>query len=101
MVELIVLEGSPVKTCKVVQVVGCVLERETLFSVSRVMSTELRMLVVGLISKDKRMEVEVGRRDIYSSSCNFLIQLVVLVNNHKTAQPSSFTTTMYLMNEGH
>ena len=36
---------------------------------------------------------------IYSSSCDFLIQLVLLVSKHKTAQPSSCTTTRHLMNE--
>jgi len=36
---------------------------------------------------------------IYSSSCDFLVQLVLLVNKHKTAQASSCTTTRHLMNE--
>ena len=36
---------------------------------------------------------------IYLSSCNILVQLVLLVNEHKTAQPSSCTTTRHLMNE--
>ena len=36
---------------------------------------------------------------IYSSSCDFLDQLVLLVNEHKTAQPSSCRTTSPLMNE--
>ena len=36
---------------------------------------------------------------IYSSSCDFLVQLVLLVNEHKTAQPSSCRTTRHLMNE--
>jgi len=36
---------------------------------------------------------------IYSSSCDFLVQLVLLANEHKTAQPSSCTTTRHLTNE--
>jgi hypothetical protein len=36
---------------------------------------------------------------IYLSSCDCLVQLVLLVNEHKTAQPSSCRTTMHLMNE--
>jgi len=36
---------------------------------------------------------------IYSSSCDFLVQLVLLVNEYKTAQPSSCRTTRHLMNE--
>jgi len=36
---------------------------------------------------------------IYSSFCDFLVQLVLLVNEHKTAQPSSCRTTRHLMNE--
>ena len=35
---------------------------------------------------------------IYSSSCDFLVELVLLVNKHNTAQPSSCTTTRHLMN---
>jgi len=43
----------------------------------------------------------VGRkkRYIYSSCCDFLIRLVLLVSEHKTAQPSSCTTTGHLMTE--
>jgi len=36
---------------------------------------------------------------IYLSSCDFLVQLVLLVNQHKPAQHSSCTTTRHLMNE--
>jgi len=36
---------------------------------------------------------------IYSSYCNFLGQLVLLVIEHKTAQSSSCITTRYLMNK--
>jgi hypothetical protein len=36
---------------------------------------------------------------IYLSSCDFLVQLVLLVNKHKTAQPSSCRTTRHLMNK--
>ena len=36
---------------------------------------------------------------IYSSSCDVLVQLRLLVNEHKTAQPSSCTTTRHLMTE--
>jgi hypothetical protein len=36
---------------------------------------------------------------IYSSFCDFLVQIVLLVNKHKTAQPSSGSTTRLLMNE--
>jgi hypothetical protein len=36
---------------------------------------------------------------IDSSSCDFLVQLVLLVNKHKTAQPSSGSTTRLLMND--
>jgi hypothetical protein len=36
---------------------------------------------------------------IYSSSCDFLIQLVLLVYEHKMAQLSSCRTTRHLMNE--
>ena len=38
-------------------------------------------------------------RYIYSSSCNFWDQLVLLVNEDKTAQPSSCRTTRHHMNE--
>jgi len=38
---------------------------------------------------------------IYSSFCDFLVHLVLLVNEHKTAQPSSCRTTSHLMNEEH
>jgi len=43
----------------------------------------------------------VGRKKgyLYSSSCNFLVQLVLLVNEHKTAQLSSSTTARHLMTE--
>jgi hypothetical protein len=36
---------------------------------------------------------------IYSSSSNFLVQLVVLVNQHKLAQPLSCRTTRHPMSE--
>ena len=36
---------------------------------------------------------------IYSSSCNLLAPLGLLVNKQKTAQPSSCTTRRHLMNE--
>jgi len=36
---------------------------------------------------------------IYSSFCNFLVQLVLLINKHKMAQPLYCTTTRRLMNE--
>jgi len=36
---------------------------------------------------------------IYSSSCDFLVQLVLLVNEHKTAHPSSYRTNRHLTNE--
>jgi len=36
---------------------------------------------------------------IYSISCDFLVQLVLLVNEYNMAQPSSCTTTRHLMNE--
>jgi hypothetical protein len=36
---------------------------------------------------------------IYWSSCNFLVQLILLVNKHKTAKRSSCRTTRHLMNE--
>jgi hypothetical protein len=38
-------------------------------------------------------------RYIYSSSHEFLVQLVLLVNEPKMAQPSSCSTTRHLMNE--
>jgi hypothetical protein len=38
-------------------------------------------------------------RYIYSSSCDVLVQLVLLVNEHKTAQLSSCRTTRHLMKE--
>jgi len=43
----------------------------------------------------------VGRKKgyIYSSSCDFLNQLVLLVNEQKIAQPLSCTTTRHLMTE--
>ena len=48
----------------------------------------------------KQNEAEGGKmRYIYSSSCDFLIQLVLLVNEHTPAQPSSCRTTRHLMNE--
>jgi hypothetical protein len=36
---------------------------------------------------------------IYSSSCDFLVELVLLVNGPKTAQPSSCRATRHLMNK--
>jgi hypothetical protein len=36
---------------------------------------------------------------IYPSSCDFLVQLVLLVNQHETAQPSSCRTTRHCMDE--
>jgi hypothetical protein len=39
-------------------------------------------------------------RYIYLSSCDVFVQHVLLDNEHKTAQPSSCTTTRHLMNEG-
>jgi len=36
---------------------------------------------------------------ISSSSFDFLVQLVLMVKEHKTAQPSSCRTTRHLMNE--
>jgi hypothetical protein len=36
---------------------------------------------------------------IYPSCCDFLVQLVLLVNEQKTAQPSSCRTTRHLINE--
>jgi hypothetical protein len=36
---------------------------------------------------------------IYSSFRNFLVQSVLLVNEHNTAQRSSYTTNRHLMNE--
>jgi hypothetical protein len=48
----------------------------------------------------KQNGVEGGKMGyIYSSSCNFLLPLVLLVKEHKTAQRSSCTTTRHLMNE--
>ena len=42
---------------------------------------------------------EGGRKGyIYSSSCDFLVQLVFLVNEYKTAQPSACTTTKHPIN---
>jgi hypothetical protein len=38
---------------------------------------------------------------IYSSSCDFLVQLVLLVTEYRTAQSLSYTTTRHLMNEEH
>jgi len=38
---------------------------------------------------------------IYSISCDFLVELVLLVNQHKAAQHSSCTTNRHLMNEQH
>jgi hypothetical protein len=37
--------------------------------------------------------------DLYSSSCEFFVQHVLLVNKLITAQPSSCATTRNLMNE--
>jgi hypothetical protein len=36
---------------------------------------------------------------IYSSSSNFLVELVLLVNDHNTARNCSSRTTRHLMNE--
>jgi len=36
---------------------------------------------------------------IYLSSCDFLVQLVLLVEEYKPGQPSSYTTTRHLMTE--
>jgi hypothetical protein len=37
---------------------------------------------------------------IYLGSCNVLVQLVLLVNEHNTTRPSCCTTTRHLMNKG-
>ena len=36
---------------------------------------------------------------VYCISCDFLVQLVWFVKEHKTGQPSSCTTTRHLMTE--
>jgi hypothetical protein len=36
---------------------------------------------------------------IYSSSCDMLVHFILLVKEHKTAQPSSYRTTRHHMNE--
>jgi hypothetical protein len=48
--------------------------------------------------KEKRGQ---GRKKgyIYSRFCDFLVQLVLLIKEPKTAQPSSSTTPRHLMNE--
>jgi hypothetical protein len=58
------------------------------------------LLAVCLIWEEKRIEVLAGRRDIYTRvPAIWFISCIVLVNEHKTAQPSSCTTTTHLMNE--
>ena len=55
----------------------------------------------GELNMGRKENVGVGRKKgyIYSSTCNFLVQLVLLVNKHKMAQHSSCTTTRHLMTE--
>jgi len=66
MIQLNVEEGIPEGTYKVVNVIGCVLEREALFCASHVLSREFRILVVCPIREENRREVKAGRWDIYT-----------------------------------
>jgi len=54
----------------------------------------------GVVNTGGTENGEVGGKKgyIYSSSCD-LISCILLVNDHKTAQPSSYTTTRHCMNE--
>jgi len=63
------------------------------------MLREFKMLVVYSNTGGKDKGGGGGNKGYkYSSSCELLVQLVLLVNEHKTAQPSSWTTTRHLMN---
>jgi hypothetical protein len=66
MILLHLAQGSPEGTYKVVWVIKCVLEWEVLGSASHVMSWEFRMLAVCFTQKEYRLEVNEGRRDIYT-----------------------------------
>jgi hypothetical protein len=55
---------------------------------------------VRLIQEEKGIDREVGIRDIYTRVPAILfISCVLLVNVHKTAQPSLYTITRHLMNK--
>jgi hypothetical protein len=55
----------------------------------------------GVITIGAKQNVGEGGRMgyIYSSSCDFFVELGLFVINHKTAQPSSCITARHLMNE--
>jgi len=102
MLQLNVAEGSPRQTYKVVYVMTCVEERAALFCASHVMSREYRNLALCLICEENRVGGRGGKMGyIYSSSCELLVQHVLFVNKHKTAQPSSCRTTRHLITEEH
>ena len=87
-------------------------ERTRLCRLSGVFSNERRCLCklrdVEIV-QDAGGVFNMGRKDngcvggkkgyIYSRSCDFFVKLVLFVNEHKTAQPSSCSTTRHLMNE--
>jgi len=54
----------------------------------------------GVLNTAGKDNGDVGGKNgyIYLSFCDFLVQLVLLVNKHKMAQPSSYTTTSHMMN---
>jgi hypothetical protein len=55
----------------------------------------------GVINAGGTQNVDEGGKMgyLYTSSCDILVQLVMLVSEHTTAQPSSSRTTRHLMNE--
>jgi hypothetical protein len=62
---------------------------------------EIRMVSVCITLEDKRNELSAGRGDQYTTVpaiCWFNLR-VLLVNEHKTAQPSSCRTTCHLMKD--
>jgi hypothetical protein len=63
------------------------------------MLREYRMLAVCSILEEKRMEVKLGGRDIYTRvPVVWFISWVLFVNKHKRPQPSACTTTRHLTN---
>ena len=62
---------------------------------------KIRMPSVCIIQEEKWKKVYAGRRDIYTRvpAISWFNLWVLLVNEHKTAQPSSCRTTCHLVND--
>jgi len=99
MIQLHVAEGSPEGKYKVVRLSGVLWnERHCFVQVTWCRDED----AVGVYNTGGTEWGGLGRKKgyIYWSSGDFLVQLVILlVNEHKTAQPSSCRTTRHLMND--